>query len=66
MWCWLRAESDRGELIHRAFELEQILEPFELARVVDGFKHDPTPAGMGRDLTGYVPFLGSDDTGING
>ena len=54
LWCWLRGESDRGELIHRSLELERVFDPaLELAHVVDGFKHDPTPAGLGRDLSGY-------------
>ncbi len=52
-FCWLRSESDRGELIHRALELEQMLEPLELSHVIDSFKHDPTPSGLGRDLSGY-------------
>lgn len=54
LFCWLRTDTDRGELIHRALELERALEPaLELAHVVDGFRHDPTPAGLGRDLSGY-------------
>ncbi len=52
-WCWLRGDSDRGELIHRSLELEQRLEPLEVSHVIDSFKHDPTPSGLGRDLSGY-------------
>ena len=52
-FCWLRSESDRGELIHRSLELEQMLDPLELSLVIDSFKHDPTPSGVGRDLSGY-------------
>lgn len=51
--CWLRGH-DRGELLHRARQLEKALAPaFELARVVDGFRHGRGPGGHGRDLTGY-------------
>lgn len=54
LWIWLRSDADRGDLIHRSLELEQFLEPaLELAQIVDSFKHDPTPTGRGRDLSGY-------------
>ena len=54
LWIWLRSDTDRGELIHRSLELEQLLDPaLEMAQIVDGFKHDPTPEGRGRDLSGY-------------
>ena len=54
LWIWLRSDTDRGELIHRSLELEQFLEPtLEMAQIVDSFKHDPTPEGRGRDLSGY-------------
>ena len=48
LWCWLRGH-ERGELVLRAMEIEELLLPdFELGQVVDGFKH-----GNGLDLTGY-------------
>ena len=53
LWCWLRGEGDRGQLVHRSLDLEQQLEPLALSGVVDSFKHDPTPSGRGRDLSGY-------------
>ena len=53
VWCWLRGAGDRGQLVHRSLELEHLLEPLALSSVVDGFKHDPTPSGRGRDLSGY-------------
>ena len=53
VWCWLRGEGDRGQLVHRSLELEHLLESLALSSVVDGFKHDPTPSGRGRDLSGY-------------
>lgn len=53
LWIWLRG-SDRGKMVHRTNELQQILgSAFRLDEVVDGFKHDETPEGVGRDLTGY-------------
>lgn len=49
LWLWLRGD-DRGELLHRSRELEQVLEPvFELEDVLDSFQYDDN-----RDLTGYV------------
>ena len=60
-FCWLRSESDRGELIHRSLELEQMLEPLELSLVIDSFKHDPTPSGLGRDLSGYEDGTENED-----
>lgn len=48
LWCWLRGD-DRGEILHAARRLEQILAPaFVLTHSVDAFKH-----GSGRDLSGY-------------
>lgn len=48
LWCWLRGD-DRGELLLLAQMLEEALSPgFELAQVIDAFKHQD-----GRDLTGY-------------
>lgn len=53
LWIWLRG-ADRGKMVHLAKELRQILSPaFRADEVVDGFKHDVTPEGMGRDLSGY-------------
>lgn len=53
LWIWLRG-ADRGRMVHLAKELRQILSPaFRADEVVDGFKHDVTPEGMGRDLSGY-------------
>jgi putative iron-dependent peroxidase len=53
-WIWLRGREDPGELVHRARELGMKISPFlELGDVVDGFAHDPTETGLGRDLTGY-------------
>lgn len=49
LWFWLRGD-DRGELHHRAREIEQALEmDFQLREVLDGFMHRDS-----RDLTGYV------------
>jgi putative iron-dependent peroxidase len=53
VFCWIQADGDRGELIHRSLELELSLEPLGLSQIVDAFKHDPTPSGLGRDLSGY-------------
>ncbi|MFC1662103.1 Dyp-type peroxidase [Gemmatimonadota bacterium] len=53
LWIWLRSH-DRGELVHRANGLKRLLGPgFRLDEAVDGFKHDETPEGLGRDLSGY-------------
>ena len=53
LWFWLRGD-DPGKLVHRANELKALLSPaFRVDEVVDGFKHDETPEGMGRDLSGY-------------
>lgn len=53
LWFWLRGD-DPGKLAHRANELKALLSPaFRVDEVVDGFKHDETPEGMGRDLSGY-------------
>ncbi len=53
LWIWLRGD-DPGKLVHAANRLKDILSSaFRLDEVVDGFKHDETPEGMGRDLTGY-------------
>ncbi len=48
LWCWLRGD-DRGELLHRARELEAALAPaLRPVRVTEAFRY-----GIGRDLTGY-------------
>ena len=48
LWCWLRAE-DPGELVHRAMQLEDALEPaFYLRQSIEVFRY-----GSGRDLTGF-------------
>jgi len=53
LWIWLRG-SDLGKMVHLSNRLKQILAPaFRLDETVDGFKHDETPEGMGRDLSGY-------------
>jgi putative iron-dependent peroxidase len=53
LWIWLRGH-DRGKLVHLTKELTRLLgSAFRLDEVVDGFKHDETPEGLGRDLTGY-------------
>lgn len=53
LWIWLRGE-DQGELVHRASRIKALLSPaFRVDEVVDGFKHDESPDGLGRDLTGY-------------
>lgn len=53
LWIWLRG-ADRGEMVHRTNRLKKILAPaFRSDEVVDGFKHDETPEGAGRDLSGY-------------
>ncbi len=53
LWVWLRGD-DPGKLVHRANTLKKLLAPaFRADEVVDGFKHDETPEGMGRDLSGY-------------
>ena len=53
LWIWLRGE-DPGKLVQVANELKRILSPaFRLDEVIDGFKHDESPDGMGRDLSGY-------------
>lgn len=53
LWFWLRG-NDPGKLVHRANALKKLLSPaFRVDEVVDGFKHDETPEGMGRDLSGY-------------
>jgi len=48
LWCWLRG-GERGELVHRARQLEAALAP-DLFPVlsIDAFRH-----GSGLDLTGY-------------
>jgi putative iron-dependent peroxidase len=48
LWCWLRG-GERGELVHRALEIERALAP-DLFPVlaIDAFRH-----GSGLDLTGY-------------
>jgi putative iron-dependent peroxidase len=48
LWCWLRG-SDRGELYHRARQIESLLAPgFLLHDVIDAFQYD-----QNRDLSGY-------------
>lgn len=49
LWCWMRGE-DRGEVFHRARNLELLLAPtFLLDEAIDSFAFD-----RDRDLTGYV------------
>lgn len=49
LWFWLRGE-DRGELHHRARDIEHaLMAGFSLVEVLDGFMHVDS-----RDLTGYV------------
>jgi len=49
LWVWLRGD-DRGDLVHAAREVEEILgDAFEIEDVVDGFVHRDS-----RDLTGFV------------
>ena len=53
LWIWLRG-SDRGKLVLRTRELQTLVaSAFRLDEVVDGFKHDESSAGLGRDLSGY-------------
>ena len=53
LWFWLRGD-DLGKLVHSSNKLKALLSPaFRVDEVVDGFKHDETPEGMGRDLSGY-------------
>jgi putative iron-dependent peroxidase len=53
LWIWLRG-TDRGKMVHLTNRLKKTLAPaFRLDETVDGFKHDETPEGMGRDLSGY-------------
>lgn len=48
LWCWLRGE-DRGELVHRARRIEELLAPdFRLDQVIEAFRY-----GEFQDLTGY-------------
>ncbi len=48
LWCWLRG-TDRGELFHRARDIENLLAPaFMLEDVIDAFQYDNN-----HDLTGY-------------
>ena len=53
LWIWLRGD-DAGKLVHVSNELRRLLSSaFRVDEVIDGFKHDETPEGMGRDLSGY-------------
>lgn len=48
LWCWIRG-SDRGELLHKARHIRQLLaDAFEVAQVTDAFRFDKF-----RDLSGY-------------
>ncbi len=48
LWAWVKGE-DRGEILHRARHLEQLVAPVcKRTRLVDGFKY-----AEGRDLSGY-------------
>lgn len=48
LWCWLKGD-DRGELFHRARNIESALLPaFRLEHTIDAFTY-----GSGLDLTGY-------------
>ncbi len=49
LWIWLRGD-DRGELLHRSLEIQQLLsDSFELKNVIDAFQYKDS-----RDLSGYV------------
>jgi deferrochelatase/peroxidase EfeB len=49
LWCWFRGD-DRGELVHQARKIRNIVEPaFQCNSVIDEFMYD-----IGRDLSGYV------------
>ncbi|HHJ79998.1 MAG TPA: Dyp-type peroxidase [Candidatus Tenderia electrophaga] len=49
LWFWLRGD-DRGELHHRAREIEDALSrDFQMKEVLDGFMHRDS-----RDLSGYI------------
>jgi putative iron-dependent peroxidase len=53
LWVWLRGD-DPGKLVHVGNHLKAVLSSaFRLDEVVDGFKFDETPEGVGRDLSGY-------------
>lgn len=48
LWCWLRGD-DRGELLHRARQIETLLAPaFQKEHCVDAFQY-----GASLDLSGY-------------
>jgi len=49
LWVWLRGD-DRGELVHRSLEIQQMLSgSFALTNVIDAFQYKDS-----RDLSGYV------------
>jgi len=53
LWIWLRGD-DPGKLVQTANDLKRLLSPaFRVDEVIDGFKHDVSPDGLGRDLSGY-------------
>jgi len=63
LWIWLRG-VDRGKLVHLANELKALLAPaFRADEIIDGFKHDETPEGLGRDLSGYEDGTENPDGG---
>ena len=54
LWCWLRGDTDRGDLVHRTQALRDALAPaLELRDIVEGFRHGGHEGGLGKDLTGY-------------
>jgi putative iron-dependent peroxidase len=53
LWCWLRG-SDLGDLLHLTRKVQKALAPaFRAQGAVNAFRHAPTEAGFGRDLTGF-------------
>ena len=54
LWCWLRSETDRGDLVLRTHAIQQALSPaLQLQDIVEGFRHGGHDGGLGKDLTGY-------------
>ncbi len=53
LWIWLRGD-DPGKLVRAGNEVQRLLSgAFRPDEVIDGFKHDESPDGLGRDLSGY-------------
>ena len=53
LWLWVNAEDPRERIDVSARVTEQLSSCFSRVHEVDGFKHDATSSGLGRDLTGY-------------